>query len=234
MEKKNSIVKRRLCLVINLRRPMLSRLRSIRLNVMVVNYFLGKGRIIFRNLFIKIGIVILVDQLMSPIQQTNGHTTATGSKKCLTAETLKILSSTNVDNLTLKSRFELLFNDLSMLQSCAVQGLLAKTSFRFLAWMIFLECIPFEKSEWLQCFKTNRTTFENIRSDVLCDPRNGCAGNVSSNGQINHDNQQMDASRLDTSVNDDHPLSHEKQSIWNKYFSQNKVKCVIEQDVVRM
>lgn len=135
------------------------------------------------------------------------------AKEALSAETLKILCSVNMENLDFKSRFELLFNDITMLKSSAVQGLLAKSNFRFLAWMIFLECIPFDKTRWIETVNSNRKLFENIRDDVCCDPR-------SSSHKI--------------SVESDHPLSQNKASIWNKYFIHNQLKSVIVQDVIRM
>lgn len=84
------------------------------------------------------------------------------------------------------SKFDLLFNDLSMLKATAVQGLLGDTNFRFLAWMIFLECIPMEKISWLDSINGNRSHFEKIKKELSCDPRS-----------LNEDIK-------------DHPLSQEK------------------------
>lgn len=84
----------------------------------------------------------------------------------------------------------MLFNDLSMLKATAVQGLLGDTNFRFLAWMIFLECIPMEKVSWLESINENRLRFEKIKNDLSCDPH---------------------ASIEDTSGILDHPLSQEKR-----------------------
>lgn len=141
----------------------------------------------------------------------NSLSNANMSNKPLTAETLKILSSISIENLSLNSQFDLLFNDLSMLKASAVQGLLGITNFRFLAWMIFLECLPIDKSKWIETINQNRKKYEDIRNELCCDPRKMCLNNK-----------------------DDHPLSQNKSSVWNKYFWHNELKTVIIQDVNRM
>ena len=111
----------------------------------------------------------------------------------LSAESLKIFSKINIDNLAFNSKFDLLFNDLSMLKATAVQGLLGNTNFRFLSWMIFLECIPMEKSSWTNSIQKNRTFYNQIKSDLACDPH--CSSAV-----------------LDEKF--DHPLSQHKTVIY--------------------
>ena len=111
----------------------------------------------------------------------------------LSAESLKIFSAMNIENLAFNSKFDLLFNDLSMLKATAVQGLLGNTNFRFLSWMIFLECIPMEKSSWANSIQTNRTFYSQIKHDLECDPH--CSGAV-----------------LDEKF--DHPLSQHKTVIY--------------------
>ncbi len=130
----------------------------------------------------------------------------------LTAETLRIFSSINIENLSFSSKFDLLFNDLSMLKATAVQGLLGDTNLRFLAWMIFLECVPMEKHLWLDVIGQNRLDYEATRKELACDPH--------SNGQ--------------SAQAGDHPLSQDETSVWNRYFEQGRVKSVIIQDVNRI
>lgn len=143
----------------------------------------------------------------NPINLTNNHN--------LTAETLRIFSSIDLDNLDFNSKFNLLFNDLSMMKATAVQGLLGNTNFRFLAWMIFLECIPMEKIEWIESVKQNRLHYENIRKEFSCDPHK-VKDNFDKNGIY------------------DHPLSQNEKSTWNKFFQQKSIKSVIIQDVNRI
>jgi hypothetical protein len=99
------------------------------------------------------------------------HISNANKNLSLTAETLKIFSSVNIENLEFNSKFDLLFNDLSMLKATAVQGLLGNTNFRFLAWMIFLECIPMEKTFWISSIQNNRLSYEKIKIDLTCEPR---------------------------------------------------------------
>jgi hypothetical protein len=148
---------------------------------------------------------------------------STSKNKQLTAETLRILSKINIENLSLTSQFDFLFNDVTMLKASAVQGLLKFTNFRFLAWMIFLECIPMEKEKWIESIKANRDFFARIREEICCDPHNAKPYKVN----------ETNDSFLDDPSND-HPLSQEKSSTWNRYFWHNELKTVIVQDVNRM
>lgn len=131
----------------------------------------------------------------------------------LTSDTFKVLSKVNIDELSFKSKFELLFNDISMLKASAVQGILAKTNFRFLAWMIFLDCLPMEKSKWIECLSQQRASYEKIKLEICCDPHR-----IADTSEFNFD----------------HPLSQNPNSTWNKYFSHNQIKALIIQDVNRM
>ena len=108
----------------------------------------------------------------------------------LTAETLKVFSSINIENLNFNSKLDLLFNDLGMLKASAVQGCLEGTSLRSLAWMIFLECIPLEKSNWIATVKSNRAVYDKLKKELSCDPR-----------------AQSNEERLD------HPLSQNKEVV---------------------
>jgi hypothetical protein len=129
--------------------------------------------------------------------------------KRLSSETIRVLSDIEINKLS----FDLLFNDISTLKASAVLGLLGKTSFRCLAWMIFLECIPTDKTKWIDSINHNRNVFEKIKREICCDP---------------HDNNY----KMDD--NKDHPLCQDDTSVWNKYFKNNELKSVINQDVVRV
>ena len=81
------------------------------------------------------------------------------------------------------SKVDLLFNDLSMLKATAVQGLLGNTNFRFLAWMIFLECIPMDKNLWLEAINENRSDYEKIKDNLSCNPHKSVDQTDSSDNQ---------------------------------------------------
>ena len=132
----------------------------------------------------------------------------------LTSDTIRVLSDIEINKLS----FDLLFNDISTLKASAVLGLLGKTSFRCLAWMIFLECIPTDKTKWIDSINHNRNVFERIKKEICCDP---------------HDDSYK-VSEYENDGEFDHPLSQEDTSVWNKYFKNNELKSVINQDVVRV
>lgn len=156
------------------------------------------------------------DLANSILNQNLINNTSKQGTQTLTAETLRILSKININDLSLNSKFDLLFNDLGMLKASAVQGYLSETNFRFLAWMIFLECIPMEKNRWIAALNHNREVYRIIREDFTCDPHKSSNKSLIQDGSI------------------DHPLSKDENSIWYRYFSQNEVKAVIIQDVNRM
>ena len=114
--------------------------------------------------------------------------------------------------MSLSSQFDLLFNDISMLRASAVSGNLGSTSFRFLAWMIFLECIPMDKNKWIASINKNRKIYERIKQEFHCNPREESA----------------------EQKNVDHPLSSDDDSSWKKYFDHIELKSVIIQDVIRL
>ncbi len=134
--------------------------------------------------------------------------------KRLSADTIRVLSDIEINKLS----FDLLFNDISTLKASAVLGLLGKTNFRCLAWMIFLECIPTDKTKWIDSINHNRNVFEKIKKEICCDPHD--------------DGYILNKSKDDREF--DHPLSQDDTSLWNKYFKNNELKSVINQDVVRM
>jgi hypothetical protein len=118
----------------------------------------------------------------------------------LSAETIRILSSLSVNTLSLPQRFDLLYNDASMLKAAAVQGALHKTNLRFLAWMIFLECVPMERARWCDAIAQNRRVYERVKRQLCCDPQR-----VECNGLDNNDNKSSSGT-----TRADHPLSQSK------------------------
>ena len=169
------------------------------------------------------------------LNNTNLHNTSqtstSNSKTPLTAETLRILSKLKIENLSFNSQFDLLFNDLSMLKASAVQGLLKITNFRFLAWMIFLECIPMAKEKWVESIHKNREFYEQIRGDICCDPHKR---KPATNDEATDTASNMNDTSFLGDYGDDHPLSQEKASTWNRYYWHKELKNVIIQDVNRM
>ncbi len=107
--------------------------------------------------------------------------------------------------------FEMLFGNLSSLKSAAIHGQLENTNMRFLAWMIFLECIPINRVEWIDAINRNRLDYERIKNEICLDPHLNLGNNCF-----------------------DHPLSQDNSSVWNKFYENNDLKSVIFQDVIRM
>lgn len=140
---------------------------------------------------------------------SNSSASSSSARTKISAETLRVLSSANLNNLDFNTRFELIFNDLAMLKSSAVQGILGKNYLRALAWMVFLDCLPFDKSTWTESISTSRREFESVREQVFRDPRSSL-------------------------VLEDHPFSSEAKSSWNNYFERIQLRELITQDVVRM
>lgn len=142
-------------------------------------------------------------------KNNNKPSSSSSARTKISAETLRVLSSANLNNLDFNTRFELIFNDLAMLKSSAVQGILGKNYLRAVAWMVFLDCLPFDKSTWTESISRSRGEFESLRELVFRDPRSSL-------------------------VLEDHPFSSETKSSWNNYFERIQLRELITQDVVRM
>ena len=71
---------------------------------------------------------------------------------------------------------------MSMLRATAVQGLLGDTNFRFLAWMIFLECVPMDKQWWCVAIEENRHDYDRIKCGLSCDPQK--KANIGDDGNV--------------------------------------------------
>uniref|UniRef100_A0A7E5A092 Rab-GAP TBC domain-containing protein n=1 Tax=Panagrellus redivivus TaxID=6233 RepID=A0A7E5A092_PANRE len=98
------------------------------------------------------------------------------------------------------------------LQEFAYKGQLRDSSFRSLAWMILLRCLPVDKKRWVSCLHDNREVYEklkkkypNVPPDVLLD--------------------------LDPQIH--HPLTNKPGSPWLRYFADAGLRDIIRMDVER-
>lgn len=80
------------------------------------------------------------------------------------------------------------------------------TKFRSLCWRIFLDCLPEDRIEWPQALKKKRQEYMKKVKEFELDPR-----------------QEVG----------DNPLSQDHQSKWNKYFQDEELRQMIQQDVIR-
>ena len=124
----------------------------------------------------------------------------------LTAETFSVLSRANIDKLSFNDKFELLFNDLSMLRASAIRGQLSNTNMRCLAWMIFLGCLPMRRSEWLKELTHKRHVYERIKEEICCDPH--AAPKRNSDAGLEH---AAAVGQQEQPCTADHPLSQTDQ-----------------------
>jgi hypothetical protein len=117
--------------------------------------------------------------------------------------------------------FKLLFGDLNILKEAAIHGQLENTNLRTLAWMIFLKCIPINKSEWKTSIDLNRSFYEKIKAKTCSDPSE-------------NENDFSACSRDQEILLDYHPLSSDPNNKWTRYFIEKEKKSLIFQDVMRM
>jgi TBC1 domain family member 5 len=140
----------------------------------------------------------------------------------VTAQTIKSVSKINVSQLSFDEKFDLLFNNedngINFLKTFSIQGHLSNSNLRSISWMIFLNIISIDQSKWVDEMKINRERFEILKNKVYLDPNR---------------HYRIDEN-TDDNNHSDHPLSNIKHSIWNKYFEQNDVKAMINQDVTRI
>ncbi|CAG5116642.1 unnamed protein product [Candidula unifasciata] len=111
--------------------------------------------------------------------------------------------------------WENLFNKPNMLPSLkerAVAGNLRSCRFRSIAWKIFLEVLPSDKSQWIDRTRQNRNNYEELREFLIVNPR-----------------KAVDS--VDITLNN--PLSQDEESPWNKFFQDNELRLTIKQDVIR-
>ncbi|BFZ06429.1 hypothetical protein BsWGS_09466 [Bradybaena similaris] len=101
---------------------------------------------------------------------------------------------------------------MSMLKDRAVSGNLRSCRFRSIAWKIFLEVLPPDKSEWIEKTQKSRDKYEELRDFLIVNPR-----------------KAVDS--VDITLNN--PLSQDEESPWNKFFQDNELRLTIKQDVIR-
>ncbi|XP_033099623.1 TBC1 domain family member 5-like isoform X2 [Anneissia japonica] len=96
-----------------------------------------------------------------------------------------------------------------------VRGRLRSSRFRSVCWKVYLECLPHDKSQWLTAVRKWRSEYEELREKHVTNPHNKNGG-IHSPDPVLH-----------------HPLSQEKDSVWNKYFEDTELRQLIKQDVMR-
>ena len=147
-----------------------------------------------------------LDDLVDHKSRLNIKKQTSSLREPLTAETFSILSRANIDSLSFNDKFELLFNDLSMLRASAIRGQLSNTNMRCLAWMIFLGCLPMRRSEWLKELQHKRHVYDRIKEEICCDPH------AAPKKKVGDDNQdQQEVNEKDNAQPSDHPLSQTDQ-----------------------
>lgn len=111
-----------------------------------------------------------------------------------------------------KEEFELLFErsraDLDdYLRGLALDLKLSPASqFRSICWRIFLDCLPEDRADWPQTLQRKRLEYSEKISEFDFNPREEIG---------------------------DNPLSQDDQSKWNKYFQDEELRQMIQQDVHR-
>ncbi|KAL0271183.1 UNVERIFIED_CONTAM: hypothetical protein PYX00_008359 [Menopon gallinae] len=99
--------------------------------------------------------------------------------------------------------------DIQTLKKKALDGELRANRFRSICWRCLLGILHCEPKQWLMELKTHRSHYSDLWVELHKNP-----WNVERNPS-------------------DNPLSQEAESIWQKYFSDEELKSVIHQDVVR-
>nr|CAH8831894.1 unnamed protein product [Trichobilharzia regenti] len=110
------------------------------------------------------------------------------------------------------------YNLFSRLINHAINGQLRVCRFRSICWRIFLGILPSDVNNWSKQLKTDREYFAKLSYQINPDPHNTTTNNNNSNE--NH-------------FNNDHPLSSNTTSLWNKYFHGLQIKRCIAKDVDR-
>ncbi|XP_041460256.1 TBC1 domain family member 5-like isoform X2 [Lytechinus variegatus] len=94
------------------------------------------------------------------------------------------------------------------------KGRLRSSRFRSVCWKIYLECLPDDRTSWLESVRANRKKYDGFREKYIQSTKEGL----------------MD-SALDPTLNN--PLSQMEESPWNKFFQDKDCRTEIRQDVVR-
>ncbi|WBW73211.1 Rab GAP Tbc13 [Schizosaccharomyces osmophilus] len=98
-----------------------------------------------------------------------------------------------------------------------LQGIPDEYSIRSKAWMLMLEYLPTDKSQWKEVLRSHRETYTSFVQELLIDPWKKLS-------------LQEDA---ETAEAEDHPLSTNKDSRWKQYFEDNQTLEQIDKDIRR-
>jgi len=124
------------------------------------------------------------------------------------------LTTLEVESETLESEWERTFHTthyVMKLKERALKGLLKSSSFRSVAWQVFLEVLPGDIRQWVPVTTQNRERYTELKSHYVIDP---------------HETEDM-------SLTVNNPLSQEEQSPWAQFFQDNELRKVIMQDIKR-
>ncbi|KAL5259329.1 hypothetical protein ACHWQZ_G009689 [Mnemiopsis leidyi] len=124
------------------------------------------------------------------------------------------LATLDVESETLESEWERTFHTthyVLKLKERALKGLLRESSFRSVAWQVFLEVLPGDIRQWVTVAGEKRMRYTELKSHYVIDP---------------HETEDM-------SLTVNNPLSQEEQSPWAQFFQDNELRKVIMQDIKR-
>nr|XP_006823900.1 PREDICTED: TBC1 domain family member 5-like isoform X1 [Saccoglossus kowalevskii]XP_006823901.1 PREDICTED: TBC1 domain family member 5-like isoform X2 [Saccoglossus kowalevskii] len=102
-------------------------------------------------------------------------------------------------------------NYMSVIKKQGFNGNLRSSRFRSVCWRLYLDCLPEDQCDWIEKVRESRQIYSDIKDIHITNPRN--------------------ESKQDVTVH--HPLSLDEQSPWNKFFQDNELRHVINQDVKR-
>uniref|UniRef100_A0A0P4WL95 Rab-GAP TBC domain-containing protein n=1 Tax=Scylla olivacea TaxID=85551 RepID=A0A0P4WL95_SCYOL len=100
-----------------------------------------------------------------------------------------------------------------VIQNLGRSGEMRASRFRSVCWMVYLQILPDNHTNWLKVIREERENYETIRLRLM-----GTPGSHSDEA-------------LDPLLNN--PLSQDQESPWNQYFEDSELKKLIRQDVVR-
>ncbi|XP_064397885.1 TBC1 domain family member 5-like [Halichondria panicea] len=99
-----------------------------------------------------------------------------------------------------------------VVKEMALSGQLQQYNIRSVCWRLFLGCLPEDQNKWEEAVKKARDVFTTIKTKHIIDPHKLASGK---NLAVHN------------------PLSLEDDSPWNRYFQDNELRQMINQDVVR-
>uniref|UniRef100_A0A8C4QIJ7 TBC1 domain family member 5 n=1 Tax=Eptatretus burgeri TaxID=7764 RepID=A0A8C4QIJ7_EPTBU len=93
-----------------------------------------------------------------------------------------------------------------------LRGQLRSSCFRSIYWKLYLQCLPEDRSLWLEHTQCQRNNYKSVKQKHITNP---------------HEEEKGQ----DLSINN--PLSQEDESPWNRFFQDKELKMIIQQDVTR-